>query len=44
LLLIGNRRKGVIGDEQHPVARFPQLGNGVNRASNWLVHQPNDTI
>jgi hypothetical protein len=26
------------------VARFPQLGNGVNRASNWLVHQPNDTI
>jgi hypothetical protein len=26
------------------MAGFPQLGNGVNRASNWLVHQPNDTI
>jgi hypothetical protein len=26
------------------VARFPQLGNGLNRTCNWLVHQPNDSI
>ena len=42
--MIGERRRGIVGDEQHPTSRPAQRGHGVDRTGDRLVGEPHHAV